>query len=232
MALEPFCTVKNRLPMPSVLPRLSLTVQEIVCVPFGERGRVERQIPNRAVRVRVAREHSSDVRTVDVISRVTARLTVHVDRDCGPVGRDRATRRNRPSPHHVCRAGRRPALRGRVDRAERFDRGGVVRLDVLGAEVCLTALGVDRVGVEPERSVAAGRASVDQVGQHVRENHESPARAVVERRIRIEPFDVWTRSGDDRRRAEQDHARPLVRFPPRLEGCRRARCRRRQPPSP
>ncbi len=33
-APDPFVTVKNRLPIPSVTPRLSVTVHEIVCKPL------------------------------------------------------------------------------------------------------------------------------------------------------------------------------------------------------
>ena len=50
IAPELFCTVKYRLPIPSMLPRLSVTVHEIVWVPFAERRGVQREVADCAVR--------------------------------------------------------------------------------------------------------------------------------------------------------------------------------------
>ena len=89
----PFATVKNRLPMPSVIPWLSVTVHEIVCSPLVSVVVSMNLVTDRAVRpggVLEAGEQRLDVRALLVVGHGPNRIPIHHHGDRRPVDRNRS----------------------------------------------------------------------------------------------------------------------------------------------
>ena len=142
-------------------------------------------------------EERGDVGPVVVVHRTSDVHAVHIHSDRRTVGRNRAARRQRPPEHGEAVAGGRSTLRRRIERAKGFGRCRVVGGKPLRPQIRAQAFHVDRIGMKTERSVAACRAVVDQIRQHVGQDEEAPASPVVERVFGVGRFDVRSRAGDE-----------------------------------